>query len=204
MQVAMVTGEPGVGKSTLIDEFAARAEAAHEDLVVAFGLYNSRTGAGDAYLPFRDILVTLTRSPEPEPPSTNPAKPKPKAKSRHTRQILRAGAETFLDSAQDIISVFVPGGALLGIFVGKVDHSAPRPMARRLTSTPGGAPRAKEESSARPSPAPSLSRCCFLTWMESWPRYAFPGSFGNGRWRRSRPGMTSASTSSGSSTWTMN
>ncbi|MEO6062117.1 MAG: AAA family ATPase [Thermoflexales bacterium] len=124
MQVVMVTGEPGAGKSTLIDEFAARAEAAHKDLVVAFGLCNSRTGAGDAYLPFRDILVTLTRPPEPEPPSTDPAKPKPKAKDRHTRQILRAGAEAFLDIAPDIIGVFVPGGALLGKFVGKVARSA--------------------------------------------------------------------------------
>ena len=124
MQVAMVTGEPGAGKSTLIDEFAARAEAARQDLVVAFGMCNSRTGAGDAYLPFRDILVTLTTPPEPEPPSIDPAKPKPKAKNRHTRQILRASAEAFLDIAPDIIGVFVPGGALLGKFVGKVARSA--------------------------------------------------------------------------------
>lgn len=124
MQVAMVTGEPGAGKSTLIDEFATRAEAAHEDLVVAYGMCNSRTGAGDAYLPFRDILVTLTTPPEPEPPSTDPTKPKPKAKTRHTRQILRASAEAFLDIAPDIIGVFVPGGALLGKFVGKVARSA--------------------------------------------------------------------------------
>jgi len=124
MQVAMVTGDPGVGKSTLIEEFINRAADAHEDLAVAYGMCNSRTGAGDAYLPFRDILVSLTTPPDPEPAPAGPSAPKPKAKTRHTRQILRAGAEALLDIAPDIIGVFVPGGALLGKFVGKVARSA--------------------------------------------------------------------------------
>ncbi len=103
MQAAMVTGEPGAGKSSLIEEFTGRAIEANEELVVAFGLCNARTGAGDAYLPFRDILASLTAPPEPPPepePGAVAPTPKPKMKSKATRQILRAGPKPFLTLLQ--------------------------------------------------------------------------------------------------------
>lgn len=54
-----VTGEAGRGKSSLLSEFADRAQALHEELVVAVGHCDAFTGGGDPLLPFRDALEML-------------------------------------------------------------------------------------------------------------------------------------------------
>src|SRR4051812_40766714 len=71
-QICFVAGEAGVGKSALVHEFVRRAEEAEEiadgianektedNLVAAAGQCNAQTGAGDAYLPFREVLTLLT------------------------------------------------------------------------------------------------------------------------------------------------
>jgi adenylate cyclase len=59
-RVAFVTGGPGQGKSALLDEFVRRALRAHPDLLVAQGNCNAYAGAGDPYLPFRDVMAMLT------------------------------------------------------------------------------------------------------------------------------------------------
>jgi tetratricopeptide (TPR) repeat protein/transcriptional regulator with XRE-family HTH domain len=53
-------GEAGSGKTTLMREFARRAQEAHPKLLVAGGQCNAQTGQGDAFRPFRDILGILT------------------------------------------------------------------------------------------------------------------------------------------------
>jgi DNA-binding SARP family transcriptional activator/predicted ATPase len=58
--VVFVTGEAGTGKTALAGEFGRRAQAEHAGLVVAGGNCNAYTGAGDPYLPFREILGQLT------------------------------------------------------------------------------------------------------------------------------------------------
>jgi len=59
-QVIFVTGEAGTGKTALVRAFAHRAESRHAGLIVATGNCNAYTGAGDPYLPFREILAQLT------------------------------------------------------------------------------------------------------------------------------------------------
>ena len=59
-QVCFMTGEAGAGKTALVTEFARRAQETHDDLLVAIGMCNAQTGAGDPYLPFRQILNMLT------------------------------------------------------------------------------------------------------------------------------------------------
>jgi adenylate cyclase len=59
-RVAFVTGGPGQGKSALLDEFVRRAMRAHPELLVARGDCNTYSGAGDPYLPFRDVMAMLT------------------------------------------------------------------------------------------------------------------------------------------------
>jgi DNA-binding SARP family transcriptional activator len=58
--VAFVTGGPGQGKSALLAAFVRHAMAAHPDLLVARGDCNATSGAGDPYLPFRDVMAMLT------------------------------------------------------------------------------------------------------------------------------------------------
>ncbi len=58
-QVALIVGETGSGKTALLQEFARQAQEAHSDLIVAIGHCNTYTGAGDPYLPFRELLGVL-------------------------------------------------------------------------------------------------------------------------------------------------
>jgi adenylate cyclase len=59
-RVIFVTAEAGGGKTALLGEFARQAMAAHPDLLVASGDCNALSGAGDPYLPFREVLGMLT------------------------------------------------------------------------------------------------------------------------------------------------
>lgn len=59
-QIVFVTGEAGSGKTMLAQTFAHRVLARANDVVVARGACNAQIGAGDPYLPFREILRLLT------------------------------------------------------------------------------------------------------------------------------------------------
>jgi len=64
-RVVFVTGGPGQGKTALLGEFTRRATSARPDLLVAWGDCNAYSGAGDPYLPFRDVIGMLTGDLEP-------------------------------------------------------------------------------------------------------------------------------------------
>lgn len=55
--ICFVTGEAGSGKTALVRHFVGQALAADPDLVVALGSCNAQVGAGDPYLPFREVLA---------------------------------------------------------------------------------------------------------------------------------------------------
>ena len=57
--VMFVTGGPGRGKTALLGAFAQQALQTHPQLVVAQGTCNAFAGAGDPYLPFRQVLAML-------------------------------------------------------------------------------------------------------------------------------------------------
>src|SRR6266536_50003 len=59
-QVVFIAGEAGAGKSALVNEFVRRAEDAGANVISATGECNAQTGAGDPYLPFRQMLTALT------------------------------------------------------------------------------------------------------------------------------------------------
>ena len=57
--IRFITGEAGVGKTTLVEEFVDRAQAANPDLIGALGTCDAQTGEGDPHLPFRQLLQLL-------------------------------------------------------------------------------------------------------------------------------------------------
>ena len=59
-QVVFVTGEPGIGKTTLVT--AVRDEAAARGFSMAWGQCLEQYGAGEAYLPVLDGLSRLGRT----------------------------------------------------------------------------------------------------------------------------------------------
>jgi predicted ATPase len=108
-QVVFVAGEAGSGKSTLVDEFVRRAQEANPDLVAAVGECNAQTGAGDPYLPFRQVLAVLTGEDDPKRASgrvnaTN---------ATRLKELGRISAETLLWVAPDLIGIFIPGASLV-------------------------------------------------------------------------------------------
>jgi DNA-binding SARP family transcriptional activator len=108
-KVVFVTGEAGSGKTTLIQEFARRAQEAHPDLVVASGNCNAYTGIGDPYLPFREILELLTGNVEARWAAGA-------ITGDHARRLwntLPAAAQALVTAGPDLIDTFLPRAALL-------------------------------------------------------------------------------------------
>jgi predicted ATPase/DNA-binding winged helix-turn-helix (wHTH) protein len=65
-QVLFVTGEPGIGKTTLVERFLAEA-AGGDRLRTAQGRCVETHGAGEAYLPLLEALTRLCREPGGQP-----------------------------------------------------------------------------------------------------------------------------------------
>jgi len=107
-RVAFVTGEAGSGKTTLIAEFARRAQAANGDLVFANGNCNAHTGIGDPYLPFREILGLLTGEVEARWAAGSITR------EHATRlwNILPVSVQAVVDTCPDLIDTFVSGAGL--------------------------------------------------------------------------------------------
>src|SRR5262245_5966586 len=61
-QVVFVTGEPGIGKTAVVEAFAARV-AGEAGLTVVWGQCIAHYGAGEAYLPVLEALGRLCREP---------------------------------------------------------------------------------------------------------------------------------------------
>ena len=63
-RVVFITGEPGIGKTALADEFLRRARSQNPGLLSSRGRCVEQYGTGEAYLPFLDgIGALLTRPP---------------------------------------------------------------------------------------------------------------------------------------------
>jgi DNA-binding winged helix-turn-helix (wHTH) protein len=65
-QVGMLVGEPGIGKTALVDAFVAQISAS-EDVWVGHGQCIDHYGAGEAYLPVLEALGRLGRGPDGAP-----------------------------------------------------------------------------------------------------------------------------------------
>ncbi len=62
-RVVFITGEPGIGKTSLSDQFLRRARRQYPGLLVCRGRCVEQYGTGEAYLPFLDALGALLSEP---------------------------------------------------------------------------------------------------------------------------------------------
>jgi tetratricopeptide (TPR) repeat protein len=66
-RIVFVTGEPGIGKTTLVEEFLRQEQGAREKrFLVARGQCIEHYGTGEGYLPLLDALGRLCRAPNCE------------------------------------------------------------------------------------------------------------------------------------------
>ncbi len=107
--VCFVTGEAGSGKTALVTEFARRAQEQYADLAVAVGQSDAQTGAGDANLPFREVLGQLTGDVEAKLAQGAITQ----ENARRLRKILVLSGQALVEVGPDLIGVFVPGAGLV-------------------------------------------------------------------------------------------
>ncbi|MEJ2734960.1 MAG: AAA family ATPase [Anaerolineae bacterium] len=108
-KVVFVTGDVGSGKTTLIQEFARRAQEGYPDRIVAGGHCNAYTGIGDPYLPFREILGLLTGDVEAQWAAGAMT-------GDHARRLwhtLPLTVQALVEAGPDLIDTFVTGPGLL-------------------------------------------------------------------------------------------
>ncbi|HEV2802795.1 MAG TPA: protein kinase [Pyrinomonadaceae bacterium] len=65
-RVVFVTGEPGIGKTSLVDEFIRRSRRKYSGLLFSRGRCVEQYGTGEAYLPFLDAIGALLNTPHRE------------------------------------------------------------------------------------------------------------------------------------------
>jgi DNA-binding winged helix-turn-helix (wHTH) protein/tetratricopeptide (TPR) repeat protein len=65
-RILFITGEPGIGKTALANQFLCRGRARQRSLILSRGCCLEQYGQGEAYLPFLDALGALLFSPERE------------------------------------------------------------------------------------------------------------------------------------------
>src|SRR6266508_342844 len=107
--VAFVVGEAGQGKTALLRTFARSSQAAHPNLVVAWGSCNAYTGIGDPYLPFRETLELLTGNVDVDTLVGQ-------LHRDHANRLwhtLPAAAQALVDVGPDLLDTFVPARGLL-------------------------------------------------------------------------------------------
>jgi len=106
-QILFVTGEAGRGKTSLLVEFARRAQVRSPAVIVAGGGCNAFAGTGDPYLPFRDVMVTLTG--EGDPRWAQAIAPQ---QTTQLLQLFPYTVRTLLDYGPDLLDVLAPSTLL--------------------------------------------------------------------------------------------
>ncbi len=108
-QICFVTADAGSGKTTLTTEFARLAQERHDDLIVAVGLCDPQIGVGNPYLPFREMLGTLTGTLQ----SRQTAAATSDENTDRLQNVLRTSGNLLLEYGPDLIGTFVPGASLV-------------------------------------------------------------------------------------------
>jgi predicted ATPase len=108
-RVALIAGEAGQGKTSLLQAFVREAQKAHLHLIAAGGYGNAYTGSGDPYLPFRQILELLTG----DVAASAAAGVLPPDYANRLRPLLPLTAPALVEASPDLLDTFIPTQRLL-------------------------------------------------------------------------------------------
>ncbi len=108
-RVVFVTGDAGRGKTSLLAEFARRAQEAHSHLIVAGGSGSAFAGVGDPYLPFREVMELLAGNVTSRPMGGQAGV----EQARRLWALLPQTTQAILEYGPQLLDLFVPGKQLL-------------------------------------------------------------------------------------------
>ncbi len=108
-QVVFCSGGAGWGKTSLLQAFIRRAQAAHPQLVVAGGSGSAFAGAGDPYLPFREALSLLAGDVLGRTTMGEMSR----EQARRLWELAPETAQAIVDYGPQLLAVFVSGRQLL-------------------------------------------------------------------------------------------
>ncbi|MDQ6614855.1 MAG: ABC transporter substrate-binding protein [Actinomycetota bacterium] len=120
--VVFVAAEAGGGKTALVSHFLSEVQAGDEPVIVATGHCDAHTGMSDPYLPFREILATVTGTLRAAAGAEGSAK-QPTSRARRLQQY---SFEVAAEIGPELMMLLVAGVPGLGIGLG-----AGRAVARR-------------------------------------------------------------------------
>ena len=107
-QICFVTGEAGLGKTSLVAEFARRAQEREEELLVVIGDCNAQTGIGDPYLPFREVLAMLAGDIDDRVAQGMTTE----ENASRLKNFLLVSKQVIVDVGPDLIDIFLPGAGI--------------------------------------------------------------------------------------------
>lgn len=108
-RIVFVTGEAGHGKTTLMAEFARRAQDRFSHLIVATGNCDAYAGMGDPYLPFRDVMALFSGDVD----ASWRAGALSQEQARRLWALMPDTVKTIVDQGPELLDVFVPIAALM-------------------------------------------------------------------------------------------
>jgi hypothetical protein len=151
-RVVFVAAEAGGGKTTLISHFLEGVARTDPTVVVATGRCDAHTGIADPYLPFREILASLTLGTQPSAGSDAPAEP-----TSGARRLERYTVEIAAEIGPELMALLVSGVPGLGLGLGAGRAVARRPGGSTSWARAASTPRRRKR---RPPPAscPSTTR----------------------------------------------
>lgn len=130
-QVVFITGGPGRGKTALLDNFSQRAMEKYPNILVASGKCKAYSGAGDPFLPFRDVLGMLTGDVE----NMWDAGAITREHAQRLWAAVPAVIQALLDHGSQLVDILVPGEDLLSRAVNIEGSDAPWiPQLRELVT----------------------------------------------------------------------
>ncbi|MEX0787483.1 MAG: AAA family ATPase [Anaerolineales bacterium] len=132
-QVVSIMGEAGRGKTALVEEFTRRAEARWPNLLVVSGNCDLYTGAGDPYLPFREVLSNLSGDVEARWAAGSISQ----SRALRLWKASEGLAEVLAKEGPDLVGPFVPGHVVRGKKGGSERAASPHGVSEARTATNG-------------------------------------------------------------------